>query len=167
MKISKHFYIGILLLTSISCASQSGLTESKANVIESIITDSKYGVYNRTFSNEDLNQLDIKLEDLNFWNPCKYKLERENGLLSDKEISFINKQFKNLESVSIESNSPNLKFQKDSENTRLSFISLPILFRNDNYAVYYSMQRYGGQINLLKKENNKWTKYCSYLVWIE
>lgn len=155
------------MLTYSSCSSISRLTDSKDNVIESIIVDSNNGQYNKTLSSTYISRFNINLRDLNIWQPCKHELEKENIVFTEKEINYLNKQFKNLKSVNLKSNSPNLKFIKDPKNSLLTFITLPIILQHDNYAVYYSEQRYGGQINLLKKENNEWILYCSYLVWIE
>ena len=48
-----------------------------------------------------------------------------------------------------------------------SFISTPILFRNNTMAIYYNTQTYGGSLTLLQKRNSKWEIICSSSVWIE
>jgi len=161
--------IVILIPTLLSCYSinNSSQNNDQLEVLKSIVDDSKYGINKKTISQEYIDKLDLDLEDLNFWNPCKYQLEENNALLTEKEIKYLNAKFSKLETKNLEFNSSNIKSKINTENSRITSITTPILFRNKNFAVYYSEQRYGGQINLLKKEKNKWIKYCSYLVWVE
>jgi hypothetical protein len=159
----------ILISTFSSCSSIDSLTQSKdqLEILKSIADDAKYGINKKTISKKYIDKLNLNLKDLNFWNPCKYQLQETNALLTEKEIKYLNEKFKNLKTNNLELNSPNIKSDYNTENLRITSITTPILFRNKSFAVYYSEQRYGGQMNLLKKENNKWIKYCSYLVWIE
>jgi len=159
----------ILISTFSSCSSIGGLTQNKdqLEILKSIADDAKYGINKKTISQNYIDKLNLDLKDLNFWNPCKYQLDESNALLTEKEIKYLNEQFKNLKTKSLKLNSPNIKSDINTEDSRITSVTTPILFRNKNFAIYYSEQRYGGQMNLLKKENSKWIKYCSYLVWIE
>ena len=167
IKVLICFQLTILSLSLNSCSAQNKLGESRNDIVEDIIAESSEGVYYKTFSSEDIHNLNIDLQDLNFWNPCKYKLEEKDSRLKQEEVDYLNKQWKGLKSVKLKSDLPKLKRKRKPDDTRLTTITLPITFRNGNYAVYYSEQRYGGQINLLKKEDEKWIIYCSYMVWIE
>lgn len=92
-------HLTILLLTLNSCSAHNKLGERRNEIVESIITESSTGVYHKTFSGKDISSRNIDLQDLNFWNPCKYKLEEEDSLLTKEETDYLNRQWKDLKSV--------------------------------------------------------------------
>lgn len=136
-------------------------------VISRMAEDHNSYLHNKTISKSYLKQYQINFEDLNYWNPCKHKFETDNAFLNKEEWEALNSNFYNQKKQKL----PNaiLKDSNKSGSTkhRTTYITLPILFRDNSYAVYYSEQQSAGQINLLKKENGMWKEYCSYMVWIE
>ncbi len=165
-----NFYtprIVILIIINFCWFNSYSQKNDELKVVETILNNANYIFLDHTFSYNDLEKYDINLEDLNYWNPCKYKFEKDQALLTEKEYKFLNDQFQNLNKVKLDIESSKLTDKVDLNNSRQSSITYPILFRNNEYAVYYSEQRYGGQITLMKKENDKWILYCSYIIWIE
>lgn len=59
---------------------------------------------------------------------------------------------------------PNLTFSKKKESD-LS-ISLPILSKDRNYAIFYVSKRYSGSLVVYKKVDNKWQYFAIGNVWI-
>lgn len=124
-------------------------------------------LHKKTISHTYLREYQINFEDLNFWNPCKHKLETNNAFLNKEEWETLNSKFYKLKKQRLPNIRPKDLNKTDSTKDETTYITLPILFRDNSYAVYYSEQGYGGQINLLKKEHGQWKEYCAYMVWIE
>jgi hypothetical protein len=141
--------------------------QEELKVLKSILENSKYPILKNPIRQEYIDQLDLDLSYFNILNPCKYELEKNTELLTREEIIKLNAAFKELESFVFDFDSPNLIEDKNESTPLTTSITIPVFFRNGKFAAYYSEQRYGGQMNLLKKENNKWVRYCSYSVWIE
>jgi len=159
----------LITLTFWVCLTTPGISQNRKQleVLRSIVEDSKYPISKKTIRQEYIGKLNLDLSDLNFWNPCKHELEKNGELLTEEEIKKLNENFRKIKSHVLDFDSPKIIADKNERTNLLTSITTPIFFRNENFAAYYSEQRYGGQMNLLKKEKNKWVKYCSYMVWIE
>ena len=147
----------------------NGFSQGKDNleVISFISENHNFLVRNKTISNAYLKRYEINFEELNFWNPCKQKFEADKAFLNKEEWEALNSEFQKLKKQRLPNKILKVSNKKNSTSHRITSITLPILFRDNTYAVYYFEQRYGGEINLLKKEKGEWKRYCSYIVWIE
>jgi hypothetical protein len=159
----------IALILWISLFWLKGWSQEKETleVLSSIAENHKFLLHSATLSHVYLKKYHINLEDLNFWNPCKHKFEEDNTFLVKEEWEVLNSEFHKLKKQKLPKSILKRSNQSDSTKYETTYITWPILFRDNSYAVYYSEQRYGGEINLLKKENGKWKEYCYYMVWIE
>lgn len=100
---------------------------------------------------------------------CSEEFRTGKIQFSEEEIKFLKSQFDLQVQINLNRISP--KLNKKTSRKREEFItrniSLPVVFRGDTLALYYSSGRYGGQFNLLQKKSDTWQMACSSLVWIE
>jgi hypothetical protein len=141
--------------------------KKEIEVLRSIVENSKYPISKTTIGQEYIDRLNLDLSYFNIWMPCKNELAKNSELLTEEEIKKLNGLIKKIKTHVLDFDSPMISADEEERTDLLTSITTPIFFRNENFAVYYSEQRYGGQMNLLKKENNTWVKHCSYSVWIE
>ncbi|WP_111710228.1 hypothetical protein [Lutibacter citreus] len=165
----------ILLLLCISCSTTKNISKNELesyDVLNSITQKQKSGkIYYLTINNmydkTDLSKyinpkfLDFPLCINNSINPA--------NIFEESDFEYIKKQFNELQIIKIRK--PLIKHKsaitKIKGKNETSFMTFPIVFKNGNYAIYYSESRYGGEFSLLKKEGEKWEKICSTLLWIE
>jgi len=164
--------IGLLFLassTSINSQSRS-IDESEFQVLSDIILgDSIPSVYYKT-TVSDLNQpLSRHLFYLKDFDFCNSDENLDSLKLDQKERNYLVERFAKMEIENIN------KIVRDPKNHTLkqlnghdwSVISLPVVFRNGKYAVYYSKGAYSGQFNLMKNIDGSWAKICSSTIWVE
>ena len=174
-----NFRILLILLTtillSISCSTTNNLSKNELEsyeVLNSITKKQKSGkIYyltiNSKYDKTDLSKyitpkfLDFPLCINNSINPA--------SIFEESDFEYIKNQFNELKIIEIrksliknKSTITRIKGKKE-----ISFMTFPIVFKNGNYAIYYSELRYGGEFSLLNKEDDKWDKICSNLLWIE
>lgn len=152
---------------NLSCSSvKKPISKNQINVLNTILNSSKYSIYYKTIINNGTNlrkpieeyitkNLEFQFCDFNFVN--------------ESEILLLKKEFKKQKVENLYK-LPLIYKNKLTKNKILyeaSFISLPILFRNNTMAVYYNTQTYGGNLTLLQKKNSEWKIICSSSVWIE
>ncbi len=158
---NSFIYLFICFIT-ISCSSKRLLIdENQIDVLNEVLKSSKYNTYYKTII-KDLNK---PIEDY-ITNDMEFQF-CENDTIEPKEISFLKNQKLEIVNLYRLPLSIKEKITKKKKGFETSFISMPILFRNNTMAIYYSTQRYGGSFMLLKKENSTWKIICSSLVWIE
>ena len=54
---------------------------------------------------------------------------------------------------------------KTLDEPKTYMVSMPVVFREGKYAIYYAKGAYGGQFLLMKKIKNYWVNVCSSTVW--
>ena len=164
--------LGLLLLFSHSSAGQQAkdMDPTELQVLSDIIqADTIPTVYFKT-TISDLNQpLSRHLYYLKGFelctsmeNPDSLKLDmEERGYIVDRfsmmEVGNINKLIKEPKNFTL----------KKVQGYDWSVISLPVVFRDGKYAIYYSQQAYGGKFNLMKKIDGHWKTICYSYVWTE
>ena len=166
-------FLGLMILASSkSVNSQSkSIDASELEVLrEIVLTDSIPTIYFKT-TVSDLNQpLSRHLFYLNSFDICRRSLMNVNSIkLSEEERLFIVDRFTTMEVANIN------KLIRDPKNHTLkklkghnSFtISLPVVFRDGKYAIYYSKGTYSGQFILMKNIDGTWEDLCYHPVWQE
>ena len=105
-------------------------------------------------------------------NLLEFNLCDTNGLgeiqLSNNEVEFIRDEYRIQRKVRLDKilNKNNyLSTNKLGNETK--FITVPVIFRNNTMAIYYSYSKYGGGFNLLQKKDSNWQVVCSNAVYLE
>jgi len=176
--ILKFRILSILITTvilSISCSTTSNLSKNELEsygVLNSITQKQKSGKIYYLTINSKYDKTDLsKYINQNFLDfpLCINNSIKPSNIFEKSDFEYIKNQFNELKIIEIRKsllkNKSAITKIKGKEET--SFMTFPIIFKNGNYAIYYSESRYGGEFNLLKKEDEKWEKICSNLLWIE
>jgi hypothetical protein len=164
--VNKYIYVFFLFII-VSCSSNKVLiSNNHIEVLNTILSSSRNKIFYKTIIN-DVNSLKKPINEY-IKDNLQFQFCQSN-IISEGEICFLRKKMKNLQTKSL------LKLPLDYKNKltkkkkeiEISFISIPILFRNNTMALYYNTQRYGGSFTLLQKKDSKWEIICSSSVWIE
>jgi hypothetical protein len=158
----------LFLALTISCSSTKQ---------ELVVTDDVQKIFSLIGQNNQIHYKTI-VEDLG--NPIGYYIKShllhfdlcvdgsKPSLITEKEIVFLKTSFDAQKTIRLDKlrlKIKNLIHKKG--NGKTSFISAPVIFRNNTMAVYYSFSRYGGGFKLLQKKRDTWQQMCSNTVWIE
>ncbi|MFY7671793.1 hypothetical protein ACOSP6_11970 [Tenacibaculum sp. MEBiC06402] len=136
------------------------------NDIEEILSllSKKESIYYKTI-NQDLDQSLGTFINLNSFD-FELCIDGKEVIVKE-EIKYIKEKIKDLKKVNLKRLYPKIGFKTKREHSKASFISYPILFRENKAAIYYQKGRYGGSFSLLIKKQNKWIYKCSKSIWIE
>ena len=160
-----------LMLSYGSVSSQSKTIDpSELQVLkEIVVSDSIPNVYFKTVV-ADLNQpLSRQLFYLSDFDVCSDLVQLDAVALQSDERNFLVERFTAMESKNIN------KLIRDPKNHTLKQlkghnwlqISLPVVFRDGTYAIYYSKGAYSGQFILMKHIDGLWKDVCYSSVWSE
>jgi hypothetical protein len=165
----------IQLFLNNSCSTTTNISKNeleKYDILNSIIENQKnpniyYRTINTKYDKSNLSKY-INQQFLDF--PLCVNKSIESSKIFDKaDFDYLKNKFKELKIIKIKKSliKDKLAVTKIKGENERTFITFPIIFKNGNYAIYYSETKYGGEFSLLKKENEKWEKICSNLLWIE
>lgn len=166
------FFLGLLILASYKSDNPQSRTidESELQVLRDIIlVDSIPAVYYKTTISELNQPLSRLMFYLDGFDICSSIVNLDSIKLSKEDLDYLVERFSTMEIANIN------KLIKDPKNHTLkqlkghnwSVISLPVVFRNGKYAIYYSKAAYSGQFILMKNIDNKWKDVCYSSVWSE
>lgn len=160
---TNNFIYIFLCILFISCSTQKKIiNESQIAVLNEVLHTSNNTIFYKTI-NKDLNKL---VNDF-ITNDMEFKFCEKEIVFQPNEISFLRN--KKLDIVNLRKLP--LKFKEKitikRKNIEASYISMPLIFRNNTRALYYTTEKYGGSFMLLNKEKSKWKILCSSQVWIE
>ncbi len=96
---------------------------------------------------------------------CGENFSLESTKITDKEITFLKTQFENQTVIPLERLIG--KHKNITRKTKTSYMTTPVLFRNNTRAIYYSLTSDGGGFHLLQKKEGNWSLMCSNSIWIE
>ncbi len=172
MKKTYQLLTGLILLLSY----QTGTAQSKTidptelEVLKKVIkSDTIPTVYFKTIIS-DLNQpLSRQLFYLSEFDICNSLVDLDSASLNNEERRYIVERFSSMESKNIN------KLIRDPKNFSLKQlkghnwlqISMPVVFRDGEFAIYYSKGAYSGQFTLMKKIDGYWRDVCYSAVWSE
>ncbi len=164
--------IGLMFLvsyTSINHQSRS-IDDSEIQVLTDIILgDSVPSVYYKTTVSALNQPLSRHLFYLKDFERCNSVENLDSLKLDQKERNYLVERFTKMEIVNINKivREPKNHTLKQLNGHDWSVISLPVVFRNGKYAVYYSKGAYSGQFNLMKNIDGSWTNICSSTIWTD
>lgn len=162
----------IVVIFMNSCSSYREVVNNmntEYEVLSSVLKESSGNIYYKTIIEEGNIPIDSYVKDkyLEFY-LCGKDVDSPVKIPKE-EVTFLKQKVKSVSVQRIDKLFPNLKDKTTKKKTRFktSFISMPILFRNNTMAIYYSTQTYGGEFKLLQKVNGEWETICANSVWIE
>lgn len=165
-------FVGLLFLSSYKPGDiqSPSISETELQVLrEIVLADSIPTVYYKT-TVSDLNQpLSRHLFYLSDFDICSSLVNLDSVKLSEEERAYIVDRFATMEVGNIN------KLIKDPKNHTVKqlkghnwfVISLPVVFRDGKYAIYYSKGAYSGQFVLMKNVDGSWKDVCYSAVWNE
>ncbi|MGQ3678869.1 hypothetical protein [Tenacibaculum discolor] len=162
----------IVVIFMNSCSSYKEAADNmnaEYEVLSSVLKESSGNIYYKTIIEEGNIPIDSYVKDkyLEFY-LCGKDVDSPVKIPKE-EVAFLKQKVKSVSVQRIDKLFPSLKEKTTKKKERLvtSFISMPILFRNNTMAIYYSTQTYGGEFKLLQKVNGEWETICANSVWIE
>lgn len=164
--------IGLMILASSKSANcqSKDIDESELQVLrEIVLADSIPSVYFKT-TISDLNQpLSRHLFYLYDFDICRSLMNVESIKLSEEERLYIVDRFTTMEVANINKliRDPKNHTLKQLKGHNRSVISLPVVFRDGKYAIYYSKGAYSGQFVLMQHMDGSWKDVCYSVVWQE
>ena len=172
LKTLNIFVIIAVLIFITGCSSKKSTINKVSNeheVLSYILKKSSGNIYYKTIIEEGNIPIDSYVKDkyLEFY-LCGKDVDSPVKIPKE-EVAFLKQKVKSVSVQRIDKLFPSLKEKTTKKKERLvtSFISMPILFRNNTMAIYYSTQTYGGEFKLLQKVNGEWETICANSVWIE
>ncbi len=177
LKFKKRFFlismiIGISFLASYkSITFQSkAINEEELGVLRDIVlADSLPIIYYKT-TISDINQpLSRHLFYLSDFDICNSLVNMDSMALDREERNYLVERFSTMEIANVN------KLVREPKNHTLKklqghdwlVISLPVVFRDGKYAIYYSKGEYSGQFILMKNIDGSWKDVCYYSIWNE
>jgi len=146
------------------------IDESELQVLrEIVLADTIPTVYYKT-TVSDLNQpLSRSLFYLSEFDICNSLVNLDSMTLNKEERNYLVERFTTMDIANIN------KLIRDPKNHTLKqlkghnwfVISLPVVFRDGKYAIYYSKGAYSGQFILMKNIEGTWKDVCYSSVWNE
>ena len=177
LKFKKRFFlismiIGISFLASYKSINfqSKDISEAELQVLrEIVLVDSIPIVYYKT-TISDLNQpLSRHLFYLSDFDICNALVNMDSMTLNREERNYLVERFSTKEITNIN------KLVREPKNHTLKklqghdwlVISMPVVFRDGKYALYYSMGEYSGQFILMKNIDGSWRDVCYSSIWSE
>jgi len=165
-------FLGLLILTSYKSDNPQSRTinESELQVLRDIIqADSIPTVYYKTIVSELNQPLSRHLFYFKGFDICSALVNMDSTILNQEEINYLVERFSTMEIENIN------KLIRDPKNHTLkqlkghdwTVISLPVVFRDGEYAIYYSKGAYSGQFILMKNIDGTWKDVCYSSIWSE
>jgi len=165
-------FIGLIILFSHKPENMESksIDESELQVLKEIVlADTIPTVYYKT-TVSDLNQpLSRHLFYLYDFDICRAIMNVDNVKLEEEERLYIVDRFTTMESENINKliREPKNYTLKQRKGDHWYVISLPVVFRDGKYALYYSKGAYSGQFVLMENIDGSWQDVCYYPVWQE
>lgn len=164
--------LGLMMLLSskpqIDLQQKKDLDPDELEVLKQIVlTDTVPTIFYRT-TVSDLNQpLARHLFYLKNFEICTSLMNLDSARLTDEEHAYIVNRFETMEQANINKlvKEPKNFTVKTNEDPYSYIISMPVVFREGKYAIYYAKGTYGGQFLLMKKVKYQWINVCSTTVW--
>ena len=144
------------------------IDESELQVLrEIVLTDTIPTVYYKT-TVSDLNQpLSRNLIYLSEFDICNSLVDLDSMTLTNKERNYLAERFTTMNTVNINKliREPKNHTLKQLNGHNWSVISLPVVFRDGKYAIYYSKGAYSGQFILMENIEGTWKDVCCSSIW--
>lgn len=164
--------IGLLILASYKSDNPQSRTidDAELQVLRDIVlVDSIPIVYYKTLVSELSQPLSRYLFYFDDFDICNSLMNLDSMQLDEEELNYLVERFTTMEIANINKliRDPKNHTLKQLKGHNWTVISLPVVFRNGKYAIYYSKGAYSGQFILMKNIDGKWKDVCYYSVWSE
>ena len=160
----------VLMFDQSVYAQAKDMDPTELEVLKKIITtDTIPTIYFRT-SVTDLNQpLSRHIFYLNDFDLCSGLANLDSVKLKSKDRDYIVDRFTTMESENINKliRDPKNFTLKNLEGNNWYVISLPVVFRDGKYAIYYARGPFGGQFILMENIEGVWMNVCTSTVWMQ
>ncbi len=146
------------------------IDETEIEVLRKIIqNDTVPTVYFKTTISEMSQPLSRHLFYLSDFDLCSNLVKADSAKLDKEERDYIVERFSTMEITNINKviKTPKNYTVKKLEGHNWFVISMPVVFREGEYAIYYSKGEYSGQFVLLKKIGGSWIEVCYSSVYSE
>ena len=165
-------FLGLIFLFSNKSENfqSKSIDESELQVLrEIVLADTIPTVYYKT-TVSDLNQpLSRSLFYLSEFDICNSLVNLDSMTLNKEERNYLVERFSTMDIANVN------KLIRDPKNHTLKqlkghdwfVVSLPVVFRDGKYAIYYSKGAYSGQFILMKNIDGTWKDVCYSSVWNE
>ena len=165
--------IGLFLLApteSLSSQSKKTIDPLEIEVLRNIIMNETIPtVLFRTTITEMSQPLARHLFYLTDFDICSSLVNPDSTKLDKEERDYIVDRFTTMEVMNINKliKNPKNYTVKKLEGHNWFVISMPVVFREGEYAIYYSKSEYSGQFVLMKKIGGSWIDVCYSSVYVE
>lgn len=143
---------------------------TELEVLRKIIqNDTVPTVYFKTTISEMSQPLARHLFYMTDFDLCSSLIDPDSTKLNKEELSYIVDRFETMEITNINKviRTPKNYTLKKLEGHNWFVISMPVVFREGEYAIYYSKSEYSGQFVLMKKIGGSWIDVCYSSVYTE
>ena len=164
---------GLIFLTPVeSVLSQSKKTIDpiEIEVLRNIImNDTVPTVFFKTTITEMSQPLARHLFYMGDFDICSSLVHPDSTKLDKEERDYIVNRFETMEVTNVNKviRTPKNFTLKKLEGQNWFVISMPVVFREGQYAIYYSKSEYSGQFVLMKKIGGSWVDVCYSSVYTE
>jgi len=155
---------------SLRSQSKKTIDETEIKVLRHIIqNDTIPTVFFKTTVSELNQPLARHLFYLSDFDICSSLVNRDSARLDKEERDYIVERFTTMEVMNINKliNNPKNYTVKKLEGQNWFVISMPVVFREGEYAIYYSKSEFSGQFVLMKKIGGSWIEVCYSSVYVE
>lgn len=134
---------------------------------EVVAADSLPTVHYKTIVSEMNQPLSRHLFYLKGFDLCSSLADQDEMTLSKEERDYLVERFATMETENLNKlvREPKNHTLKKLEGHEWSVISLPVVFREGAYAIYYSKGEYSGQFVLMKNLDGSWKEICYASIW--
>ena len=134
-----------------------------------IVVDSLPTVHYKTIVSEMNQPLSRHLFYLKGFDLCSSLVDQDEMTLGKEERDYLVERFATMEVANLNKlvREPKNHTLKKLEGHDWSVISLPVVFRDGTYAIYYSKGEYSGQFVLMKNIDGSWKEVCYASIWSE
>ena len=146
------------------------IDERELDVLRNIIqNDTVPTVFYKTTISEMNQPLARHLFYLSDFDLCSTLEKADSAKLDKEERDYIVERFSTMEVTNINKviKTPKNYTLKKLEGHNWFIISMPVVFREGEYAIYYSKGEYSGQFVLMKKIGGSWIEVCYSSVYSE
>jgi len=177
LKVKKPlFLVSILMVMSFLFSYRSvtfqkkDIPESELQVLSEIVTaDSIPTIFFKTTISEFSQPLSRYLFYMDGFDVCSSLANPDSVKLNSDDRNYLVERFSSMEVTNINKlvKEPKNHTLKKIEGHNWSVISLPVVFRDGKYAIYYSKGAYSGQFILMENIEGHWMDVCYSAVWSE
>ena len=163
---------GLIFLASAEAlhAQAKSMAPAELEVLtEIVVADSLPTIYFKSIVTEMNQPLSRHLFYLKGFDLCNSLVDPDEMALSKEERDYLVERFASMEATNLNKlvREPKNHTLRKLEGHEWSVISLPVVFRDGQYAIYYSKGEYSGQFVLMKNMDGTWRDVCYSSIWSE